>query len=86
MGRLAEDGIDLPKRSTKIVVDPKTHRTVRYKRDMVGNDLTATLMWCNTHHQPVWVYDDGSYGCPHTHIVEWDTRDHTIETPPWESG
>jgi hypothetical protein len=31
--------------------------------DQVGNELTHTLMWCEEHHQPVWLYGDGSFVC-----------------------
>lgn len=59
-------------------------RVIRYRKDQVGNDLTAVLRWCFTHNEPVWVYDDESYECPHTRIVEVDTRDHVIGPAPWE--
>jgi hypothetical protein len=58
-------------------------RIVKYKKDMVGNDLTAVLMWCQTHQDPVWVFKDDSYTCPHTREVEIDTHDHVIVEGPW---
>lgn len=72
------------KQYTQVVVVPPHSRVVRYRRDMVGNDLTASLMWCDTHHEPLWVYGDGSYECPHTRIIECDSEDHVIIPPPWE--
>ena len=78
----------MPRRtsSTEIVVMPTNNRVVRYKKDVVGNDLTATLAWCQTHAEPVWQYDDGSYECPHTRIVLVNTGDHVIVDAPWEKA
>lgn len=59
-------------------------RVVRYKVDQVGNDLTATLRWCETHSEPVWVYSDGSFTCPHDLIVEVHNDNHTLTDAPWE--
>lgn len=75
----------MSERIVQVVVVPPLGRVVRYKRDQVGNDLTAVLMWCETHEEPVWVYDDESSECPHTRIVGGDTYDHVIVSPPWES-
>lgn len=61
-----------------------TGRVVRYKVDQVGNDLTARLAWCDTHHEPVWVYGDDSYECPHDRITEVRSDDHAIVNAPWE--
>lgn len=72
-------------RQTQIVVTPDRNRVVRYKVDAVGNDLTAVLRWCDTHSEPVWVYDDGSAECPHTRIVGHDTGDHDLIDGPWEA-
>jgi hypothetical protein len=74
-----------PKGTTLIDVDGFSHRVTRFRRDIVGNDLTATLMWCDKHNEPVWVYGDQSWECPQTRIVEWDTKDHIITLPPWEA-
>ena len=74
------------KQYVQVVVIPPHGRVVRYKRDMVGNDLTATLAWCDTHHEPVWLYGDGSYTCPHELIIEHDDGTHVLVTPPWEGG
>ena len=71
--------------TVQTVVTP-AGRVVRYHRDQVGNDLTAHLAWCSTHHEPVWVYGDGSWECPHTQVVGWDTGDHVIGPAPWEAG
>jgi hypothetical protein len=51
---------------------------------MAGNRLDAALMWCASHFEPVWVYDDGSYECPQTRIVEFDDHTHVIVEAPWE--
>lgn len=59
-------------------------RVVRYKVDQVGNDLTAVLRWCETHIDPVWVYSDGSFECPHDQITEVHSDDHAIVDAPWE--
>ena len=71
-------------RSVQVVVVPPLGRVVRYKTDAVGNDLTAVLRWCSTHHEPVWVYGDGSYECPQTRVIEFDDGTHVIVDPPWE--
>ena len=44
---------------------------------------TRTLKWCNTHDEPIWVWDDGSNQCPYELIVEVRTE-HEIVDPPWE--
>lgn len=72
-----------PLGTTNLAVMP-TGRVVRYSVDQVGNDLTCVLRWCETHVQPVWVYGDGSYECPHTLVVQHDTKDHVIVEAPWE--
>lgn len=72
------------KREVQVLVTPDRNRIVRYHRDLVGNDLTAVLQWCEKHHEPVWVYNDGSWTCPQTVVVEWDTSDHVIVAGPWE--
>ncbi len=69
--------------TTQTVVTP-AGRVVRYKRDQVGNDLTAHLAWCETHSEPVWVYGDLSWECPHTIAVGWSPDAHRITSPPWE--
>lgn len=56
---------------------------VRHALDEVNNNLTARLRWCSTHVEPVWVFGDGSYTCPQTLVVEWDTQDHVIVDVPW---
>lgn len=68
----------------EVVVEPNTRRVVRYHVSLVGSDLTASLRWCETHYEPVWVHTDGSFECPHTRIVEHDTHDHVIVSGPWE--
>lgn len=72
-------------RFVQVVVAAPLGRVVRYKRDQVGNDLTASLMWCDTHHEPLWVYGDDSYECPHTRVVGWSQEPHNIVAPPWEA-
>ena len=57
---------------------------VRHAVDQVGNDLTCVLAWCNTHVEPVWVYGDGSFQCPHDLVVGWDSDGgHEIIAFPW---
>lgn len=73
-----------PRGTVQVLVVPPLGRVIRYKVDQVGNDLTATLMWCDLHHEPVWVYGDGSFECPHERIVGWSPHEHPIVTPPWE--
>ena len=68
------------KQYVQVEVVPPLGRVVRYKRDMV-----ATLLWCSTHHEPVWLYSDGSYTCPQEWIIEWDDGTHLLVTPPWET-
>lgn len=60
-------------------------RVVRYNRDQVGNDLTAHLGWCATHHEPLWIYGDGSWECPFDLVVGWSPDTHHLTAPPWES-
>lgn len=59
-------------------------RVTRTKTDQVGNNLTAHLAWCETHLEPVWVFDDGSFGCPYDCVTEMHSDDHAIGLPPWE--
>lgn len=73
------------KAGTQVVVSPANGRVIRYRVDSVGNDLTAWLAWCETHAEPVWVYGDDSWTCPHTVTVQWDTEDHVLVPGPWES-
>lgn len=72
-----------PLGTTNLAVMP-TGRVVRYRVDQVGNSLTAVLRWCDLHHEPVWVYEDGSYECPHTTTVGWSPDEHPIVAAPWE--
>lgn len=44
---------------------------IRHAIDSVGNNLTATLRWCETHVEPVWQFGDGSFQCPHELVVGW---------------
>ena len=55
---------------------------VRHSVDQVNNNLTATLRWCRTHVEPVWVFNDGSYECPHTTVVGWSPDEHDITEFP----
>lgn len=72
-------------RHTEVVVMPTNNRVVRYKKDAVGNDLTATLRWCGTHSEPLWEYDDGSTSdCPHALKVGWSPEPHIVTDGPWE--
>jgi hypothetical protein len=73
-------------RLVQTLVVPPLGRVVRYKVDLVGNDLTATLRWCETHHEPVWVFGDGSYECPQARVIEHDDGSHVIVDPPWEGS
>ena len=72
--------------TTDVVVAPGLQRVIRYRVDGVGNDLTATLRWCDTHHEPVWVYGDDSYECPHDRVVEVYSDDHALIDAPWEQS
>lgn len=74
----------MPESTEQVVVAPPLGRVVRYKRDWVGNDLTASLMWCETHNEPLWVFGDGSFECPHARVVGWSPREHVVVAPPWE--
>lgn len=71
-------------RTLQVVVTPDRNRVVRYKRDMVGNDLTCVLRWCDTHDEPLWVYDDGSFECPWTRTTRDTTAEHSVVDGPWE--
>ena len=71
---------------TGVLTLSKSRRVRRYRISLGGNsNLDAALRWCETHWEPVWVYEDGSYGCPYTAIVEGDTGDHVIVDGPWET-
>ena len=70
-------------RAVTLAVMP-SGRVVRYKKDAVGNDLSAVLRWCQTHNEPLWVYGDGSFTCPHERIVGWSPDEHVIVDAPWE--
>ena len=74
-----------PTSTVQVVVAPPLGRVIRYKRDQVGNDLTAVLMWCDMHHEPVWVYGDGSFECPHAVTIGWSPDEHPIVAGPWET-
>ncbi len=75
-----------PRRGSKdVAIVPPNNRVIRWHKSLVGSDLTSVLRWCETHVEPVWVHTDGSYECPHTLVVQWDTRDHVIVNPPWET-
>jgi hypothetical protein len=64
-----------------------SRRVTRHAVDQVGNNLTAQLLWCAKHVEPVWVYNDGSFECPHTTVVGWDSDgEHDIVAPPWENS
>lgn len=58
-------------------------RIVRHAVDQVNNDLTAELRWCATHLEPVWVFGDGSYECPHETSVGWNPDGHELTAGPW---
>jgi hypothetical protein len=69
----------------QVVVVPDGRRVICYKRDQVGNDLTCVLRWCSTHDEPTWVYDDGSFSCPHELSVGWSPDPHELTDAPWET-
>jgi hypothetical protein len=69
----------------QVAIVPPHNRVIRWHESLVGSDLSAVLRWCETHVEPVWVHNDGSYECPQTLVVEWDTKDHVIVDPPWEA-
>lgn len=55
-------------------------RVIRHGR-LVG---PAVLRWCATHLEPLWIFDDGSFACPHDLMVETTTPDHELVDGPWE--
>lgn len=57
---------------------------VRDKQDLAGNDLSGVLRWCETHLEPVWVYNDGSYACPQEYVIEYDDGTHVIGNLPFD--
>lgn len=62
-------------------------RVIRYRKDQVGNDLTAELGWCETHQEPIWIFNDGSYTCPVDAIIGHSAIEgHTIVPPLWETA
>jgi len=61
-------------------------RVIRHAVDQVNNDLTAELHWCATHVEPVWVFGDGSYECPHETVVGWPSDGgHDITPLPFDA-
>ena len=63
-----------------------SRRVTRHAVDQVNNNLTAQLLWCATHVEPVWVYGDGSFECPHDAVVGWNSDgNHELVAPPWEN-
>jgi uncharacterized Fe-S cluster-containing radical SAM superfamily protein len=58
-------------------------QVTRHAIDQVGNDLTCRLCWCATHVEPVWVFGDGSFECPHEVTVRWNPDGHEIVPFPW---
>ena len=63
-----------------------SRRLTRHAVDQVGNNLTAQLLWCAKHVEPVWVFNDGSFECPHAVAVGWDSDgEHDLVAPPWEN-
>ena len=63
-----------------------SRRVTRHAVDQVNNNLTAQLLWCAKHVEPVWVFNDGSFECPHTTVVGWDSDgEHDLVAPPWEN-
>ncbi len=73
-------------RGVRFVELDASRRVTRHAVDQVNNNLTAQLMWCATHVEPVWVHNDGSFECPHTTVVGWDSDGaHDIVAPPWEN-
>lgn len=62
-------------------------RVIRYRKDQVGNDLTAELGWCETHQEPVWIFNDGSHVCPVDLAAGYTSpEEHIIVPPPWETA
>lgn len=57
---------------------------LRHQIDAVGNNLTARLMLCVPHLEPVWVFQDGSYACPHELVVGWNPDGHVLVPGLWE--
>ena len=73
-------------RGVRFVELDASRRVTRHAVDQVNNNLTAQLMWCATHVEPVWVYNDLSFQCPHETCVGWDSDSgHEIVPPPWEN-
>lgn len=84
-------------RGVRFVELDASRRVTRHAVDQVGNNLTAQLLWCAKHVEPVWVYNDGSFECPHnrsfgyrwdlgTTVVGWDSDgEHDLVAPPWEN-
>ena len=74
-------------RGVRFVELDASRRVTRHAVDQVGNNLTAQLLWCAKHVEPVWVFNDGSFECPHAAAVGWDSDgEHDIVAPPWENS
>ena len=69
-------------RQTQVLVTGE-RRVIRYRKDQVGNDLTAVLRWCATHHDPIWQFGDGSLSpCPGDRYGH--SPHHEVIDAPWE--
>ncbi len=64
-----------------VSIDAATRQLVRNNGDPIGDSI---LMWCATHNEPAWLYDDGSSGCWWETTVEATSPDHEIVPGPWE--
>jgi len=72
-------------RCVRLIETTPTGHVIRHSLDQVGNNLTAELAWCATHCEPVWIYGDGSFSCPHELVVGWSSDgEHRLTSPPWE--
>ena len=64
---------------SQVTVDKATRRVKR----KTPRGYKAHLAWCSVHDEPVWVYSDGSWGCPYDYVVSF-TEDHALAVAPWE--
>lgn len=46
-----------------------------------GHGLAAQLNWCETHHEPVWVYEDDSFHCPFDLITQGPSAHEIVSFP-----
>jgi hypothetical protein len=66
------------------VVDGELVRTILTDTGIVT--ARAVLKFCTAHLEPVWVYGDGTYSCPHDDILGYPSDTHILSDFPLPKG